>query len=250
MTEEISALIVRENRDGIATLVLNRPEKRNAISIRLLQALEAELDDIASSQDQIGLVILRANGPEFCAGADLAEKDRQPRKNFQAKVIEKLAQLPQPVVVAVRGKCFTGGLELALGGDFIVADETAQFADTHGKWGLVPGWGMSQRLPRRIGQAKTREMMFTGRLYSADEALQMGLVASVFASDRFDAELEAMAQMIVQNSWHSLRGNKRLLNETDGMRLAEGLAHEVYNSPGKAPDVARRIGVQFNKKSA
>src|SRR3546814_11874819 len=83
------------------------------------------------------------------------------------QTLELLTRLRQPVIAAVRGTCFTGGLELALSADFILCDESARFTDTHGKWGLVPGWGMSQRLPRRIGHARALEMMISCRPYDA-----------------------------------------------------------------------------------
>jgi enoyl-CoA hydratase/carnithine racemase len=151
------------------------------------------------------------------------------------------------VISAVHGHCYTGALELALAGDLIVASENAKFADTHGKWALQPVWGISQRLPRKIGNAKATEMMLTARTYSAAQALDMGLVVQVFADDSFEAEVIAYCHEMLENSWHSLRGYKALLNGTDGMSLAEGLAYEVYNGAGTGPDMAERIA-GFGKK--
>jgi enoyl-CoA hydratase len=166
---------------------------------------------------------------------------------LRAKVIETLTQLPQPVISAVHGHCYTGALELALAGDLILASQNAKFADTHGKWALQPVWGMSQRLPRKIGNAKATEMMLTARTYSADEALDMGLVVQVFADEDFSLQVLDYCREMLQNSWHSLRGYKALLNATDGLSLTEGLAYEVYNGSGTGPDMAERIA-GFGKK--
>jgi enoyl-CoA hydratase/carnithine racemase len=109
-------------------------------------------------------------------------------------------------------------------------------------------WGISQRLPRKIGNAKATEMMLTARTYTAAQALDMGLVVQVFDDDGFEAEVVAYCREMLQNSWHSLRGYKALLSGTDGMSLTEGLAFEVYNGAGTGPDMAERIA-GFSKKN-
>ena len=142
----------------------------------------------------------------------------------------------------MHGHCYTGALELALAGDIIFAAESAKFADTHAKWALTPVWGLSQRLPRRVGTYKAREMMFTCATYSGAQALAMGLANICVADEVFDAELEAFARGILANSWFSNRANKRLLVETDGLPLEAGLAHEVFRGAGRGPDMEERIG--------
>ena len=243
-------LVKREDIDGIAQLTLNRPDKLNALNVILFQELYAHVQDIADHPDEIGCVVIIGAGRCFSAGHDLgdiAAGEKLPRPNFQAKVIEALTQLPQPVISAVHGHCYTGALELALAGDLIVASENAKFADTHGKWALQPVWGISQRLPRKIGNGKATEMMLTARTYLAADALAMGLVVQVFADQDFQAQVIAYCREMLQNSWHSLRGYKALLNGTDGMSLTEGLAYEVYNGAGTGPDMAERIA-GFGKK--
>ena len=224
-------LVIRQDIDGIALLTLNRPDKLNALNVALFKELHAHAKDIARQPDEIGCVVIKGAGRCFSAGHDLgdiAAGEKLPRPNFQAKVIEFLTQLPQPVISAVHGHCYTGALELALAGDLIVASANAKFADTHGKWALQPVWGISQRLPRKIGNAKATEMMLTARTYTAAQALDMGLVVQVFDDDAFEAEVVAYCREMLQNSWHSLRGYKALLSGTDGMSLTEGLAFEVY----------------------
>lgn len=235
--------------DGLCTLTLNRPEKLNALDTALFRRLDEECARLESRGDSIGCVILRANGRSFCAGADLkaASGEPAPTPIFKPSVIERLSQLPQPVIACVQGACVTGGLELALAADFIVASASARFADTHGRWGLVGGWGMSQRLPRRIGTANAKLMMMTGRYIDATEALRMGLVDLCFADDALEEGVAALARDILANSWHTNRASKRLLIETEGMRLADGLAHEHYRYPGVAPDCEERIAA-FSRK--
>jgi enoyl-CoA hydratase len=244
-------LVLREDQDGLATLTLNRPDKLNALNVEMFIELKNHVDKIAREIDRIGAVVVRGAGKCFSAGHDLndiAAGERPPKPNFQADTIEALANLPQPVISAVHGHCYTGALELALAGDIIFAAESAKFADTHARWALVPAWGMSQRLPRRIGTVKAREMMFTCRTYPGTEALVMGLANFCVPDDKFDAELRAFVDTILANSWHSHRANKRLLIETDALPLFAGLAHEVYRSRGFGPDMKERIA-RFTSKS-
>jgi enoyl-CoA hydratase/carnithine racemase len=251
--EEIIAmagLVLREDKDGLATLTLNRPEKLNALNVPMFVELREHVDSIAREIGRIGLVVVRGAGKCFSAGhdlADIAAGERPPRPNFQAETIERLANLPQPVISAVVGHCYTGALELALAGDLIFAAESAKFADTHARWALVPAWGMSQRLPRRVGRAKAREMMFTCKTYTGAEALAMGLANFCVPDDSYERELGAIAKMILANSWHSHRANKRLLIETDALPLEAGLAHEVYRSAGVGPDMRERIAAFTSK---
>lgn len=234
----------------MATLTLNRPDKLNALNVEMFVELRAHVDRLAQETDAIGLVVVRGAGKCFSAGhdlADIAKGERPPKPNFQADTIERLAILPQPVISAVHGHCYTGALELALAGDLIFAAESAKFADTHARWALTPAWGMSQRLPRRVGVAKAREMMLTCRTYSGAEALAMGLANYCVPDQAFDVELRALGETILGNSWFSHRANKRLLAETDGLPLAAGLAHEVYRSEGVGPDVRERIAAFTNK---
>ena len=240
--------VTRQDAHGVATLILDRPEKLNALDTAAFEALEAHL--AALEQDEsVGCVVLRGAGRGFCAGADLGDLDaageRPPR--FKPGVIERLALLPKPVIAAVHGVCFTGGLELALACDFILADATARFADTHGKWGLVGSWGMSQRLPRRIGLSAAKWMMMTARVVVAEEASALGLVDLLAPAGGLDALVAGFAAELCANSLFTNAATKRLLIETDGMSLAEGLAHEHFRFPGRAPDWRERIA-RFGKR--
>src|SRR5271155_3231111 len=159
----MNELVRREDNGGAATLTLNRPEKLNALSKDMFEALEEHVDALARESKTIGLVILRGAGANFSAGYDMQEVlehvKAHAKPHFHSEVIQKVANLPQPVITAVQGHCSTGSLELALAADLIVASESAKFSDVYARWGLTPVWGLSMRLPHRIGP-KASEMMF------------------------------------------------------------------------------------------
>jgi len=239
----MTALVLREDQGGLARLTLNRPDKMNALSLELFAELEAIIASIEADPG-ISAVLLRGAGKCFSAGHDLegiAAGENPARANFQAHVIERLANLPVPVIAAVHGVCYTGALELALAADLIVASATARFSDTHARFALSPLWGMSQRLPRRVGNYKAREMMFTCRAYSGEEAAAMGLANICAPDDGFEAAVEELCATVLAQSPHSHRAHKRLLLETDGMPVSAGLAYEIYNSPGRGADFRDRI---------
>ncbi|MEQ1890523.1 MAG: enoyl-CoA hydratase/isomerase family protein, partial [Alphaproteobacteria bacterium] len=194
--------------------------------------------------------VLTGAGKNFSAGNDLGaiqSRERAESRYFQAETVEALAALPQPTICAVRGHCITGGLELMLGCDLLIASDTARFRDTHGKFGMVPLWGLSQRLPRRVGLLRAKEISFTGRAVSGQEAAAIGLANTWVPDAEFDAYVMDFARSIVANSWHSARGNKLLYQQSQQLDLAAGLAYERHHSPGVAPDMMERIA-NFSRK--
>lgn len=245
----MSDLVLRADSGGVAQLTLNRPDKLNALNVALFEALEAQVADIEKTP--VGVVVLRGAGRCFSAGHDLgdiASGERLPRPNYQSHVIERLANLPIPVISAVHGHCYTGALELALVGDIVLAAESAKFADTHAKWALTPVWGLSQRLPRRVGTYRAREMMFTCRTYSGRQAEAMGLANQCVPDSEFDTALNSLTSEILANSSFSHAANKRLLLHTDGLPVAVGLSHEIYHGEGRGPDMETRIGAFTRKR--
>jgi enoyl-CoA hydratase len=238
-------LVERRDEGGAATLILNRPEKLNALTVSMFEALRAHVDAIERQNDTIGVVVIRGAGKCFSAGhdlADLAEGEHPPIPHFQAETIAHLANLPQPVITAVHGHCYTGALELALAGDLIVAAQSARFSDTHAKWAVAPYWGMTQRLPRRVGLVKAKEMMLTCRTYSGEQAAAFGLANWCVPDERFDDEISNLTQTILAQSWFTHRANKKALRETDGIPLAAGLAYEICQNEGMVgPDMQDRI---------
>ncbi|HVV75393.1 MAG TPA: enoyl-CoA hydratase/isomerase family protein [Mycobacteriales bacterium] len=243
------ALVVRQDREGWTQLTLNRPEKLNALTVEMFRELRAHVEAL-QADTTVGCVVLRGAGRCFSAGHDLADiagGERTPSRGWHSETLLMLERLPQPVIAAVHGHCYTGGLEVALAADFIVAADDAKFADTHAKWALAPIWGMSQRLPRRVGIATAKRLSFTAETIDASEALRIGLAEHVYAVETFDADVERLALQIVANSPFTHAANKRLLQATDGMTLTAGLQWEVLECEGVGPDAGTRIAAFTGK---
>jgi enoyl-CoA hydratase len=245
-------LVLRENKNGAAILTLNRPEKLNALSKDLIETLEEHVESIAREAKTVGLVILRGAGGNFSSGHDMTEVMSQVKAHAKphhyVEVIDKVANLPQPVISAVQGHCSTGALELAMAADLIVAAESASFCDAYARWGLTPIWGLSLRLPHRVGTPKASEMMYTCRSYSGAEAHEMHLANFCFADDEFEAGLAALAADILANSWYSNQVNKRALIESDGLTLHDAHALNLFKNEGLAPDASQRIARFFKDR--
>jgi enoyl-CoA hydratase len=149
------ALVLRENKNGTAFLTLNRPDKLNALTVSMFEELRAHIGQI-HRDDDVRCVVISGAGKCFSAGhdlSDIASGERVPSRGWHSETLRMMERLPKPVIAAVHGHCYTGALEVALAADFILAADNAKFADTHAKWALTPVWGMSQRLPRRVGVA-------------------------------------------------------------------------------------------------
>jgi enoyl-CoA hydratase len=245
----MSELVLRENREGAAILTLNRPEKLNALSKAMVERLEEHVDVIGRETRAVGLVILRGAGGNFSSGHDMTEVLSQVKAHAKphhfVEVIHKIADLPQPVISAVQGHCHTGALELALAADLIVTSESASFCDAYARWGLTPIWGLSLRLPHRVGTAKAAEMMYSCRSYSGSEAHDMHLANFCFQDAEFEAGLAALAADILANSWYSNQVNKRALLASDGLPLQEAHALAIFKNEGVAPDAYKRVAAFF-----
>jgi enoyl-CoA hydratase/carnithine racemase len=232
-----------EVTERICHLTLNRPERLNALNLQMFERMDSLLDglDLAS----VDCLLLGGAGRSFCAGHDLddlaAGDESGEAELIENRLVERLANLPFPVVAQVQGHCYTGGLELVLSADIIVAATDAKFADTHAKWDLVPVWGLTQRLPRRVGMSKAKEMMFSSRTYSGAQAAEMGLVDIAVDPADLNAEVEKLCSDIRANSGRSNRAIKKLLSDTDGLSLAAGISWELHRSPGHGPSFAETI---------
>lgn len=242
-------LVKRENRDGWVQLTLNRPDKLNSLNVEMFAELRAHCEDLAEADD-VGCVIVRGAGKCFSAGHDLggiSSGEKMPSKGWHSETLRMLEKLPIPVVAAVHGHCYTGALEVALAADFIIAADNARFGDTHAKFALTPVWGMSVRLPRRVGVATAKRLMFTAQMFGAGEAVRIGLAESVTPLDEFDAEIERMAGQIAGNSHFSHAANKRLLDAADGQPADAALVREWMDGEGRGPDMEGRIAAFQNK---
>lgn len=247
----MKGLVLRHNERGAATLTLNVPERLNALSKEVFEELAQHVDKIGRETRTIGLVILRGTGGNFSAGYDMREVvehvKAHAKPHYHSEVIQKVANLPQPVISAVQGYCSTGALELALAADLIVASESAKFSDVYARWGLTPVWGLSLRLPHRVGTSKAAEMMYTCRTYSGAEAHDMHLANFCFPDDRFEAELAALSADILANSWYANQVNKRALMASHGLTLQAAHALEHFKHEGLAPDAEQRVEKFFEQ---
>jgi len=249
----MSDLVLREDKGGVAILTLNRPDKLNALSGPMFEALDEHLKTIARQSSKIGLVVLRGAGGHFSSGYDMAEIAKAVRAHakphYESEVIEFLANMPQPTIAVIEGQCCTGALELALACDLIVAAESARFSEVYSRWGLTPIWGLSLRLPRRVGSARAREIMFTCRVYDGKRAEQINLANYCFPDAALEEELDRLAADILANSWYSNQVCKRVLIETDALPLKEAHALEMFKNEGLAPDAEQRLKAFLQRKS-
>lgn len=239
----MAALVERIDADGTATLMLNRPVKLNALTVGVFRELRAHAEDLRTDR-AISCVVVRGAGKCFSAGhdlADIAAGEEAPSPTWHSETLRMLEKLPQPVIAAVHGHCYTGALEVALACDFIIAADNARFGDTHAKWALTPIWGMSQRLPRRVGAAAAKRLMFTADMIDATEAVRIGLAEYLIPAADFDAEIAALTRRITANSPFTHSANKRLLDITEAMRLDAGLQWEAVETEGHGPDMHDRI---------
>jgi enoyl-CoA hydratase len=227
----------------LTTLTLNRPDKLNALGPTMFVELREHLDAIALDES-IGCVVLTGAGRAFCAGHDLASiasGERAPNKHFEPETVDALEALPQPTIARIHGHCYTGGLELALACDILVASESAKLGDTHGQWGLVPVWGMSIRLPERIGRSAAKEMMFTSRRIGGTEAAAIGLVDRCVSDDELDETVDALTTEVLANSRGTNRIVKQLIDDQAQRSRGDALLHERSLPHGVPDDMTERM---------
>ncbi|MDA8045345.1 MAG: enoyl-CoA hydratase [Actinomycetota bacterium] len=235
---------------GVATVTLNRPTTRNALSHELLGALEATMVELAG-RDDVGAVILTGADPAFCAGLDLKElsgSDRLLDGGGEARQPSSYpwAPLGKPLIGAVNGVAVTGGLELALNCDFLIASERAMFADTHARVGVMPGWGLTVLLPQRVGFAMARRMSFTGDFVDAPTALRAGLVTEVVAHDDLLPVARRVAATIVSNNRPGVLRIHSIYRRVEAEVTAPQLAVELEESlrwrrEGRTAGLADRV---------
>ncbi|MBL8360956.1 MAG: enoyl-CoA hydratase [Rubrivivax sp.] len=219
-------LIVERHADGYATIVFNRPDKLNTLSIALRRDLAAAVTTL-EADPAIRVLILTGQGRAFSAGLDLDEWGVAPAAAaWEHDAVQAILPFSGPVIGAINGLTITGGLELALACDLLVASTEARFADTHTRVGLLPGWGGSVRLQQRIGPHRAKEMALTARFVSADEALAWGLVNRVVAPERLRAVAEALAREMLAAVPEGLAAYKQLLDDEAALPFGEALALE------------------------
>jgi len=219
-------LIALQAHDGIATLTLNRPEKRNAITDAMRSEFIAALEQVAADS-AIRALVLTGTGKGFCAGGDVAGMQRRmdapagdvgfngwTRQQRVHHSVSLLHTLPKPVIAAVNGSANGLGADMALACDFVLASEEASFAWSYIKRGLIPDGGGMYFLPRRVGLSRAKELIFTGRKVDAAEALQLGIADRVSPADALLADAQAWARELSQGSAPALALGKSILNQS------------------------------------
>ncbi|HEY8156664.1 MAG TPA: enoyl-CoA hydratase [Myxococcota bacterium] len=225
-----SPVLMVEKNAGVACLTLNRPQAMNALSHELRQALTQGFRELAQD-DSVRVAILTGAGKAFCAGLDLKElgsRGSQPLGAFtDADMMAAIRGFPGPVIGAVNGFAITGGFELALACDLLIASSEARFADTHARVGILPGWGLSQKLPRLIGIGRAKELSFTGNFIGAEQALAWGLVNRVVAPAELLGACRQLAADMLSCDPASLRGYKQVIDAGFATTFEEGLRLEA-----------------------
>ena len=240
--------ILYQAEGGIGRIILNRPQAMNAISPTMLKELKIAVLE-AGDDKNARVIVLTGAGKAFCAGVDL--KSLGDRRLERGKVgdlldvparelINAIRSVPKVVIALINGFCFTGAMEIMLGCDLVIASEDAKIGDTHAKWGLRPTWGMSARLPRRVGFLKAKELSFTAEAITAQEAERMGLINQAVPADKLEQALETMAKKIMANSPQSILAYKHLYNTNEAMTLDQGLALE-FGSEFQISDTEERL---------
>jgi enoyl-CoA hydratase len=220
-----------EISDGVGTITLNRPEARNALSSEVTQLLDAAIVDLDRRED-VGAIILTGTDPAFCAGFDLralSSELRSVQQQRQQSPLRHLGLMPEhdtPVIGAINGAAVTGGLELAMCCDFLLASDRARFADTHARVGAMPGGGMTIRLPELIGIDRARRMTFTGDFIDAQTAYEWGLVVEVVPHESLMDRAREMASTIASIPAENVREVRRMYRDIGAMSGQEAWVAE------------------------
>tara|TARA_B100000401_G_C52725454_1_gene680811 strand:- start:291 stop:1091 length:801 start_codon:yes stop_codon:yes gene_type:complete len=217
--------ITTEISEGVAVISLNRPEVRNALNSQILRAIPeviASLDE----NPEVDVLVLTGTDPAFCAGLDLRELG-DTGGNIEPEAQSSMSKGPfpertKPLIGAINGVAVTGGLELALACDFLIASDRAQFADTHARVGVMPGWGLSVLLPQAIGVRRSREMSLTGNYVGAELAASWGLVNRVVPHEDLIGTVLELAADIRSNNQQGVRQMLQTYERTTSVTLEEG----------------------------
>ena len=249
-------VLLQSTVDRVRIITLNRPAARNALSSPLNAALFDALVS-ADEEDDVGVIVLTGTDPAFCAGLDLKEAARDPKAFFRSFAvtdsINQVAKVTKPVLGAINGATFTGGLEIALGCDFLIASERAVFADTHGRVGVLPGGGMTARLPGAVGLRQARLMSMTGDAIDAVRAERLGLVAEVVPHGLLLERALTLARTMTEIAPETMVRLKRMYSEGSDTTVGEALALERSISRDAPADLdqlgARRDAVMQRNRS-
>ena len=256
------SLVTVERQDGVALVTLNRPEAMNALSTALRAELAAAMMSVDADDDVRVVVITGAGDRAFTAGLDLKELGSDASHLGAANAttpqdnpVRAIEQCRKPVIGAINGVAITGGFEVALACDILIASSNARFADTHARVGIMPGWGLSQKLSRLIGISRAKELSLSGNFLDAETACSWGLVNRVVAPDALLPAAMQLASDIASANPDMVQAYKRLIDQGYSMSLSEGLSHEhsissAANGRVSADEVeANRLAVMARGRS-
>lgn len=251
------SLVLTERDGAVATLTINRPDKRNALSTAVRQAFLAAFQALQDDEQVRVIVVTGAGGQSFVAGADIAEfETRTPVEQYRVmrapSPLEALERSPKPVIAAINGYCLGGGLELAMACDFRIAAEHAMFGQPEINLGIIPGGGGTQRLPRLVGLGHALRMILSGEPIDAAEALRIGLVQEVVAADALLPRVREVAARIAQKSPVALAAAREATRAALQTPLAEGLRVEtgLYLLAFASADKAEGVRAFLEKRPA
>jgi len=247
----MSTLEIEKKPGGILLVSLNRPESLNAINSHMMRDL---LDFWRSIEEKTRCVILTGKGKAFCAGADLKERNNLDEKTWRAQheILQQamiaMVSCPIPIIAAVNGPAFGGGLELALGSDFVYASETTTFGFPEVKLGIIPGAMGTQNLPHAAGIRRAKELCLTGTTFSAEQALRWGIINKICGPNKLMAEVFSVAEKICANAPLAVKNVKKSLNASQPDIIA-GYKNELkcYNELLSTKDRSEGISA-FNEK--
>ena len=230
------SVLLEARQDGIATLVMNRPDRLNALDAKLVTTLNDTLGRIAKD-GSVRVVVLTGAGRAFCAGGDLsligqirtigATRDLELLLASGTQAVLTMRSMPQPVVAAVNGAAAGAGMNLALAADLRIAAEEAVFGQNFAKVGLFPDFGGTYFLPQLVGPAKAAELFYTGDMIDAKTALQLGIVNQVVPASELAAEVNSLARKIAQGPPLAIRAVKKTLFSSENEKLTLALGQEV-----------------------
>jgi enoyl-CoA hydratase len=224
-------ILLTDIADGIGTITLNRPEARNALTPELVRAIGAAVIELDATD--LAAIILTGTDPAFCAGVDLKQLSSGDMPPLNAGSTSYWGAVPPhetPIIGAINGPTVTGGFELALACDFMIASDRARFADTHARVGVMPGWGLTIRLPALIGMDRARRMSLTGDFVDAQLAYEWGLVTEVVPHDSLLARAREVASHIATVPRENVRAIRRHYAEIGGLVGDEAWATEARRS--------------------
>ena len=239
--------LLYETRGPLALIILNRPDKLNAISLAMVDELHAAIGAAAADEAVRVLAITGAGDKAFAAGSDLSEVVHRDLVKALEPIVqgvaERLERCPKPSIAAINGICFGGGLEVALGCDLRVAGRRARFATPEGKLGIIPGGGATQRLPRLVGRAWALDMLLMGEPIDAERALQIGLITRLVDDDALLATVQQMAEHLAGFAPLVPRFMKAMVHAGMEGSLVAGLAMEKFAQAGLCETADKKEGL-------